>query len=113
MTVFMENIVKRYGDLLALGFVGLDRFRDLKPSVLFGGIRCRLNLACGIAHQPDLIILDEPTVAVDSQSRNHILPGIQAMDQVSWYMVTMVCIGLAYYALTSLVFRYRAANRDP
>ena len=36
----------------------------------------RLNLACGIAHQPELIFLDEPTVAVDPQSRNNILDGI-------------------------------------
>ena len=40
-----------------------------------------MNIACGIAHQPKLIILDEPTVAVDPQSRNHILEGIQALNK--------------------------------
>ena len=39
----------------------------------------RLNIACGIAHKPELIFLDEPTVAVDPQSRNHILEGIEKL----------------------------------
>lgn len=41
----------------------------------------RLNIACGIAHKPKLIILDEPTVAVDPQSRNKILEGIEEMNR--------------------------------
>ncbi|MGX7106505.1 ATP-binding cassette domain-containing protein [Hutsoniella sourekii] len=63
----------------AIDFVQLEEFTQFKPSQLSGGLKRRLNLACGIAHQPDLIILDEPTVAVDPQSRNRILEGIKQL----------------------------------
>ncbi|RPA58450.1 ABC transporter ATP-binding protein [Aerococcus agrisoli] len=63
----------------AIEFVALDQFRKFKPKELSGGLLRRLNLACGIAHKPDLIILDEPTVAVDPQSRNNILDGIKQL----------------------------------
>lgn len=61
----------------AIEFVGIDEFRKFRPRKLSGGLLRRLNLACGIAHKPDLIILDEPTVAVDPQSRNKILENIK------------------------------------
>ncbi|MGX7108126.1 ABC transporter ATP-binding protein [Facklamia miroungae] len=61
----------------AIKFVELDDFRKFRPKKLSGGLLRRLNLACGIAHRPDLIILDEPTVAVDPQSRSRILEGIK------------------------------------
>ena len=57
----------------AIQFVGLDEFRKFRPKKLSGGLLRRLNIACGIAHKPKLIILDEPTVTVDPQSRNKIL----------------------------------------
>lgn len=60
----------------AIEFVGLDEFRKSYPKKLSGGLKRRLNLACGIAHKPRLLILDEPTVAVDPQSRNLILENI-------------------------------------
>lgn len=63
----------------AIDFVGIQSHRKFKPRKLSGGLKRRLNLACGIAHKPDLIILDEPTVAVDPQSRNHILENIQTL----------------------------------
>ena len=44
-----------------------------------GGLLRRLNIACGVAHKPELIFLDEPTVAVDPQSRNNILDGIRKL----------------------------------
>ena len=56
----------------AIDFVGLDEFRKFYPKKLSGGLLRRLNIACGIAHKPKLIFLDEPTVAVDPQSRNKI-----------------------------------------
>ena len=65
----------------AIAFVGLEKFVKFKPKKLSGGLLRRLNIACGIAHGPDLIILDEPTVAVDPQSRNAILDGIQASQR--------------------------------
>lgn len=64
----------------AIDFVGLNDFRKFYPRKLSGGLLRRLNIACGIAHQPRLIILDEPTVAVDPQSRNNILEGIQKLN---------------------------------
>lgn len=65
----------------AIAFVGLDDYRPFYPKKLSGGLLRRLNIACGIAHQPKLIIMDEPTVAVDPQSRNHILEGIQTLNK--------------------------------
>jgi len=64
----------------AIAFVGLDDYRKVRPKKLSGGLLRRLNIACGIAHKPKLIIMDEPTVAVDPQSRNHILEGIQKLN---------------------------------
>ena len=63
----------------ALELVGLVDFRKFYPKQLSGGLLRRLNIACGIAHKPKLIFLDEPTVAVDPQSRNSILNGIKVL----------------------------------
>lgn len=65
----------------AIEFVGLSEFKKFTPKKLSGGLLRRLNIACGIAHKPKLIILDEPTVAVDPQSRNHILEGIKKLNE--------------------------------
>ena len=65
----------------AIKFTGLEDFRKFLPKKLSGGLLRRLNIACGIAHKPDLIFLDEPTVAVDPQSRNYILEGIQELNK--------------------------------
>lgn len=62
-----------------LELVGLEEFQKFYPKQLSGGLLRRLNIACGIAHKPKLIFLDEPTVAVDPQSRNNILDGIQIL----------------------------------
>ncbi len=64
----------------AIAFVGLEKFEGFRPKKLSGGLLRRLNIACGIAHQPKLIIMDEPTVAVDPQSRNAILDGIERLN---------------------------------
>lgn len=64
----------------AVHFAGLENFLKFYPKKLSGGLLRRLNIACGIAHKPRLIILDEPTVAVDPQSRNQILEGIQKLN---------------------------------
>ncbi|HCL00906.1 MAG TPA: ABC transporter ATP-binding protein [Lachnoclostridium phytofermentans] len=65
----------------AIEFVGLEDFKKFYPKKLSGGLLRRLNIACGIAHKPELIILDEPTVAVDPQSRNRILEGIVDLNK--------------------------------
>ena len=64
----------------AIEFVGLSDYKKFYPKKLSGGLLRRLNIACGIAHKPKLIFLDEPTVAVDPQSRNKILEGIQKLN---------------------------------
>ena len=63
----------------AINLVGLEEFKKFYPKQLSGGLLRRLNIACGIAHKPKLIFLDEPTVAVDPQSRNNILDGIKKL----------------------------------
>ena len=63
----------------AIKLVGIEEFKKFYPKQLSGGLLRRLNIACGIAHKPKLIFLDEPTVAVDPQSRNNILDGIKKL----------------------------------
>lgn len=65
----------------AIEFVGLTKYKKFIPSQLSGGLKRRLNIACGISHKPELLFLDEPTVAVDAQSRNFILEGIKKMKE--------------------------------
>lgn len=65
----------------AIRFAGLEDFRKMRPKKLSGGLLRRLNIACGIVHKPRLIIMDEPTVAVDPQSRNRILEGILELNR--------------------------------
>lgn len=65
----------------AIRFVGLEDFKKMRPKKLSGGLLRRLNIACGIVHKPKLIIMDEPTVAVDPQSRNKILEGIVELNR--------------------------------
>lgn len=65
----------------AIEFVELSEFCRYYPKKLSGGLLRRLNIACGIAHKLELIFFDEPTVAVDPQSRNKILEGIQMLNE--------------------------------
>lgn len=94
---------KKYVDE-ALDFVDLQDFKKFYPKKLSGGLLRRLNIACGIAHKPKLIFLDEPTVAVDPQSRNKILEGIVELNRrgatiiyTSHYMeeVEQICTRIA------------------
>lgn len=64
-----------------LELVGLIEFKKFYPKQLSGGLLRRLNIACGISHKPEIIILDEPTVAVDPQSRNNILEGVKKLNK--------------------------------
>jgi len=64
-----------------LGVVGL-RDRATEPVKQYsGGMKRRLNLAAGLVHEPELIILDEPTVGVDPQSRNHIFETVKQLGK--------------------------------
>jgi ABC-2 type transport system ATP-binding protein len=63
-----------------LELVGLaDRARD-KVADYSGGMQRRLNIAAGLLHRPRLLVLDEPTVGVDPQSRNAILENVEALE---------------------------------
>lgn len=73
-----KTLCKKYIEE-AITLVGLEEFKKFYPKQLSGGLLRRLNIACGIAHKPKLIFLDEPTVAVDPQSRNNILDGIKKL----------------------------------
>ncbi|MDF2908233.1 MAG: ABC-type multidrug transport system, ATpase component [Herbinix sp.] len=88
----------------AIEFVSLEDYKGFYPKKLSGGLLRRLNIACGIVHKPKLIILDEPTVAVDPQSRNKILEGIKKLNEdgvtiiyTSHYMeeVEQICSNIA------------------
>lgn len=63
----------------ALKFVGLFQRKKDKACTYSGGMKRRLNIACAIAHTPELLIMDEPTVGIDPQSRNHILDTIKTL----------------------------------
>ncbi len=65
----------------AIELVSLNEFRKFRPKKLSGGLLRRLNIACGVVHKPKLLFLDEPTVAVDPQSRNNILEGIKKLNK--------------------------------
>lgn len=73
-----KNTRKKYVDEV-IDLVEIKEFKKFYPKQLSGGLLRRLNIACGIAHKPELIFLDEPTVAVDPQSRNNILNGIKKL----------------------------------
>ena len=80
--LYIKDAQKRKQLVLeAIDFVGLGEFKKFYPKKLSGGLLRRLNIACGIAHKPKLIILDEPTVAVDPQARNSILEGILELNR--------------------------------
>lgn len=88
----------------AINFVGLNDYKKFLPKKLSGGLLRRLNIACGIVHKPKLIFMDEPTVAVDPQSRNKILEGIEELNKngatiiyTSHYMeeVEQICTRIA------------------
>lgn len=64
---------------IALDFVGLWDERGKQPGEYSGGMKRRLNIACGIVHAPEVVIMDEPTVGVDPQSRNRILEVIESL----------------------------------
>ena len=73
-----RELKERIGHALAV--VGLtDRAKD-KAEEYSGGMKRRLNLAAGLLHQPKILFLDEPTVGVDPQSRNHIFENIRRLN---------------------------------
>ncbi|MBW9145926.1 ABC transporter ATP-binding protein [Clostridium sp. CM028] len=74
-----EELKKKAFD--ALEFVGLSDKAKSMPASFSGGMKRRLNIACAIAHTPKLLIMDEPTVGIDPQSRNHILDSVKKLNE--------------------------------
>ena len=63
----------------ALALVGLAERAQDKPATFSGGMKRRLNIACALVHDPDILLFDEPTVGVDPQSRNAIFDNLEAL----------------------------------
>src|SRR5207302_6227800 len=72
----LERAIGAAIDLVGLG----DRLRD-RVKTFSGGMKRRLNLAAGLLHDPDILLLDEPTVGVDPQSRNAIFDNLETLKQ--------------------------------
>lgn len=66
----------------SLAFTGLTERQKDKPASFSGGMKRRLNIACAITHRPKLIIMDEPTVGIDPQSRKHILESVAQLNRM-------------------------------
>lgn len=64
-----------------LEFVGLTEHAKKLPTTFSGGMNRRLNIACSLMHKPRLLIMDEPTVGIDPQSRNHILEQVKELNR--------------------------------
>lgn len=84
----------------ALAFAGLEDRAAGKVDTFSGGMKRRLNIACAICHRPALLIMDEPTVGIDPQSRNHMLESIKSLRDAgttiiytSHYMEEVEAIG--------------------
>lgn len=88
----------------ALEFTGLSDKKNEFPKKYSGGMKRRLNIACALVHHPKLIIMDEPTVGIDPQSRNNILQSVKKLNSMgstviytSHYMeeVDEICTNIA------------------
>jgi ABC-2 type transport system ATP-binding protein len=75
------NLLKERVDE-ALEFVGLSHSSNEIPKKFSGGMKRRLNIACALVHHPKLIVMDEPTVGIDAQSRKHILDSICKLNKM-------------------------------
>lgn len=62
-----------------LDFIGLKEYEKMMPKKFSGGMKRRLNIGCALVHKPELLIMDEPTVGIDPQSRNHILEAVRKL----------------------------------
>ena len=86
--MFFASLYGLNGELLkertkeALKFVGLMEVKNRLPKTFSGGMKRRLNIACAIAHRPKLILMDEPTVGIDPQSRNYILNSVKKLNKM-------------------------------
>lgn len=75
----LKDDKKRERIAACLAFAQLDRFARTRAEQLSGGLKRRLNLAIALLPEPELILLDEPTVGVDPQSRAFLLDAVKAL----------------------------------
>ena len=77
-----KELDRRVDEVLDL--IGLaDRAKE-RTDRFSGGMKRRLNIGVGLLHRPKLLVLDEPTVGVDPQSRNAILASVADLESESW-----------------------------
>jgi linearmycin/streptolysin S transport system ATP-binding protein len=74
-----RELKERVEDVLRI--VALTERADQAVDKFSGGMKRRVNIAAGLVHQPRLLFLDEPTVGVDPQSRNHIFESVQRLNR--------------------------------
>ena len=74
-----DDLANRVAEVLEV--VGLTERRDDLTKEFSGGMKRRLNIGIGLLHKPELLILDEPTVGVDPQSRNAILESVESLSR--------------------------------
>ena len=74
-----RELKERVEDVLRI--VALSERADQVVDKYSGGMKRRVNIAAGLVHQPRLLFLDEPTVGVDPQSRNHIFESVQRLNR--------------------------------
>src|SRR5205823_230409 len=93
----------------ALDLVGLATRAHEPVAWLSGGMRRRLNLACGILHRPAVVLLDEPVVGVDPQSRERIFEAIETLAgggaAVLWMALVRPGLADAFFAITGRALR--------
>ncbi|MGX9291418.1 ABC transporter ATP-binding protein [Bacillus sp. A015] len=70
-----------------LELIGLEDRANDKVKVFSGGMKRRVNIGCAILHRPKLLIMDEPTVGIDPQSRNHILETVKTLNSEGMTMI--------------------------
>ena len=92
----------------AIDFVDLKKFEKFIPKKLSGGLLRRLNIACGIVNKPKLLILDEPTVAIDTQSRNFILEKIKLLNEQGTSILYTTPVSYTHLTLPTTARRCRS-----
>jgi len=75
-----EELKKNIQETLEI--VGLTNYQKKLPTKFSGGMKRRLNIACALVHKPKFLIMDEPTVGIDAQSRNYILETIGKLNEM-------------------------------